>query len=402
MKTGPLGGGNLPIPQDGLDEVLSAWSGRGELLDALALVEDDMGVERRWSRVDVLRRAQRVLFSLVEPVVSAWPTSVRTWLDALPAESMHVRALAVTPTSGTSWPETRRRFGWPPTAFSLRARSRVADSLLVTTLRWTLEALLEVHEGASLIEPTIGRDVRRQLDAARELLQWEPVAGAQGQVPGLLELNAVRREGFPWNVVARAAEHLIAQEGSLEELARRLIMPDEELRGRLFHLAVLGVLLVALKGAGVQIVSRRPLSATTLGPAYVVRDKAGLGWDLWFEAAGMWSYYGVASPYLKTTSRLEGFRRPLSPDIVLLRRNEASLILECKYSRAPAYVSSGVAQVIVYSTEVTTALAQVVRSVVIVPEGVVDQKAETETVAGSIGLARPSDLAAMVQGLVGA
>jgi hypothetical protein len=38
--------------------------------------------------------------------------------------------------AATSWVDTRRRYGWPPTAFVVRHRDRVAHELLSSVLAW--------------------------------------------------------------------------------------------------------------------------------------------------------------------------------------------------------------------------------------------------------------------------
>jgi hypothetical protein len=71
-------------PLDGLAEVLHGWSGRGQLYEALATVEDDL-TEVRWQRRDIERRARRILFAQLESDIERWPTSAADWLHALPS-----------------------------------------------------------------------------------------------------------------------------------------------------------------------------------------------------------------------------------------------------------------------------------------------------------------------------
>ena len=79
--------------------------------------------------------------------------------------------------------------------------------------------------------------------------------------------------------------------------ARQHLLPDDDIRWRLFHLGVLGKLLKVLRSRGASITSLRPLSgAASSGPAYLV-ELDGRCWDLWFEAAAIWDYYGQPSPY---------------------------------------------------------------------------------------------------------
>lgn len=96
------------IPWDGLAEVLRGWSGRGQLYEALATVEDDL-TEVQWQRRDIERRARRILFAQLESDIERWPTSAADWLHALPAESLRQRRIADAPHPGTDWIETRSR-----------------------------------------------------------------------------------------------------------------------------------------------------------------------------------------------------------------------------------------------------------------------------------------------------
>src|SRR4051794_8590880 len=85
---------NLPeIPQRGLDEVLRTWSGQGQLWDALAAAKDPVA-EREWSTADIRRRAHRVAFQQLEPLLARWPASRRAWVEALPAVSERRRVIA--------------------------------------------------------------------------------------------------------------------------------------------------------------------------------------------------------------------------------------------------------------------------------------------------------------------
>ena len=71
--------------------------------------------------------------------------------------------------------------------------------------------------------------------------------------------------------MASVAQVLVEAEKSVDFLIYQVLMPDDEIRWRLFHLAILGVLLIALRDAGCQITSLRPLSPKSSGPNYEVR-----------------------------------------------------------------------------------------------------------------------------------
>jgi hypothetical protein len=117
------------------------------------------------------------------------------------------RILSVAPEPGISWTETRR-LGWPPRVFAGRKKGRVADTLLVKTLRWTLEALEAVRADAHAVEPTIDEEVNDPLSIAFAVLGIEPLASATGAVPSRTDIEAMRGEGRPWNAVAPVADEL--------------------------------------------------------------------------------------------------------------------------------------------------------------------------------------------------
>ena len=390
-----------PIPEAGLREVLSGWSGRGNLLDALLSIADTVS-DRQWSRRDVERRARRVLLQRVEPWLAQWPRSVASWIDALPAESRRERREDLAPFSGISWSETRKAGGWPPTRFVGRARERLADTLLVTTLRWTVENLLEVRKDAVSAWVDADATVRRQLDVAVELLSREPIRSAPPIRPRRPDIVALRHEGRPWHVVAPVADELRAVEESPLEFAARLIAPDEELRWRLFHLAVLGSVLMSLKACGADVTWLRPLSGGSPGPAYSVLAKDGRVWDLWFEAGGAWSYYGVQYPYSRASEGVPGAGGPLGADVALVRPGEQALLVECKYSWSPQVVArAGYEQALAYLAEAKTGLVQEARAVVVGPDGVVEHASWASTYAGMVGIMRPEDLLEVVRGTLG-
>jgi hypothetical protein len=243
----------------------------------------------------------------------------------------------------------------------------------------------------------IGDSVRRQVEVAQRVCEATALASALGIRPGRPEISALRYEGAPWNVVAPVAEELSVVEESLIELASRLLKPDDELRWRLFHLAVLGELLLSLKLGGAGLISRTPLSGGNQRPAYEVTDSGGRRWDLWFEAAGAWSYYQRASPYGQAAIGVHGAGRALGADLMLIRLDAEALIIECKYSRNPEVVArTGYEQLLAYATEIGTRMAPKVTAAVVGPEDVVLEIGFVETLVGSVGIVPPSAVPALV------
>lgn len=376
------------IPPDGLAEALEGWSSKGELWQSLAVIPS----ERDWSWRDSERRAMRVLLAELVDAIEQWPTMELEWVEALPAMSHRVREVGPVLGSGVSWSGTRLR-GWPPTEFVSRPKIRVADQLLVTSLRWTIERLAAIRSSAEKSAPGVSEPIRTQLDAAEALLEIEPVASAHAAAPAEVDLSAISSEGRPWTQMADVTAELLAlDEASVFGLARRLVAPTEE-RWRLFHLAVFGEMLRALRDRGLRYRSLRPLSATGSGPAFEVVDGDGRIWDLWFEASGVWRYYGVRDPYATAVAGVSGAGTALGCDVALVRFPERALLVDAKYSSNPAVVGrDGYRAAIAYAAEARSGLVDDVVSVAVGPAEVVQQPGWAQTDVGQIGVIAPSDL----------
>ena len=388
-----------PIPSAGLAHVLSAWSGQGQLLQALAAVPGDDPFERVWTARDVRRRANRVLFAVMLPDVARLPTSVQRWHTALPAESAVIRSLAPTPHGGFEVVRTRLR-GWPPDAFVVRRRERIAEEMLARTTAWALDRLLEVSVDAASVEPHVADKVVGQLAAAKAALDTSALAGAATEAPDRTTLSAVRRAGPPWSTVAAIARHLRASDRDLETFSRRLIEPDDRLRWRLFHLGVLGEALLALVEAGFEVISLSPLSASAAGANYrAIHSQLG-AIDIWFEAAGVWRAFKVRSPYVTATASLrESGSRPLGPDLLLVAGRRA-LVIECKYSAHGTYIAGGYEQVVAYAAELLGTIADSVTSAVVGPEGPVKGAASSSTGVGQVHVLAPDGLRGLIDSWV--
>jgi len=388
-----------PIPSEGLGEVLRAWTGRGQLLKALALVQDE-GLERQWARRDIERRANRVLYEEILPLLNRWPKSAREWLDVIPAESLKQRMLTTSPASA-SWTETRR-LGWPPRVYVSKSRRRIADTMLISLLKWTVEAVVRLREDATVVDPNLMSHHKVQVDQAASVLTVDPIVFAQAEVPTRVDLVAAASEGRPWPAVVAVARRLKELDDErLEVLAERLLKAD--LDWRLFHLGVLGLVLAALREAKLKVMSLRPLAGAAAGPAYRVTTGEGIDWDLWFEGAGAWKHYGVDPPYRVAVSGLSGTSGSLGPDLLLILKGVAALIVECKYPRdwSSEYVGrQGYSQVAAYAVDTRAVLAPVVEAVVVGPEGVVSAASHSDTLVGRLGVAPPSGLGEKVLGFM--
>ena len=386
-----------PIPDAGLAAVLGSWIGRGSLFEALSVPAGERE-SRQWSSSDVRLRANRVLLSLLEPVLNRWPKRTSEWLNYLPASKTHTRMIDQVPFAGVAWAESRRRFGWPPTAFVGKQAERGADMLAVQILRWCAERLVQIWADNAGAQSELSFSARDQIRSVLRLLEIEPLASASPGMPVRADLVALRREGLPWGSVASAAQILVEAEKSVDYLTYQLLMPDDEIRWRLFHLATLGVLLTALREAGCRITSLRPLSPRSSGPNYEVTSSAGETYLLWFEASGVWSYLDEPSPFIEATRGIRRARRSNGADLLLIMPGCKALILECKYSWNQDIVAQdGYYQATAYCTEIHSRLAGSVVAAAVGPETVVSESSFTNLTIGRVGTVPPSALTSLVE-----
>ncbi|WP_133873657.1 hypothetical protein [Paractinoplanes brasiliensis] len=272
------------------------------------------------------------------------------------------------------------------------------DEMLVSSLRWTLDTLAAIHDDAISIDPTVDVAVADRIRVGFGLLDVSPIREATAEQPGMPEISAMRAAGRPWGALADLCRLLSRSLSSLADLARDQIAPDDELRSRLFHLGVLGTMLYELGRMGASTRSVRPIAGGSTGPAFEVRGLDARPWDLWFEAAGMWRYYGVASPYRSAVAGLHGAGQPLGADLVLVRQGEGAFLVECKYSHNADYVGrNGYLQAVTYLTEARCGLAPFASSIVIGPDDVVDSHGAVTTPVGQVGVGPVSSLSAALQ-----
>jgi hypothetical protein len=393
---GPSLTGFPPIPETGLAVVLASWSGRGSLFEALSVPLHEREV-RRWTSSDVRMRANRVLLSLLEPSLCRWPSRISEWLDYLPASRTNTRVIQPVPFAGVAWAESRRRFGWPPRAFVGKEVERGADMLAIQVLRWCAERLKQIWEDTLRSQPELQSTSVNQIGTALSLLDVEPLFSAVPGLPSRADLVALRREGAPWGSVASVAHILLEAEQSVEYLLHQILMPDDEIRWRLFHLGVLGVLLVALREAGCRIKSLRPLSSKSGGPNYEIVNSSGDLYLLWFEASGVWPYLDRPSPFAEATSGVRQARRSNGADLLLLLPDRRALVLECKYSWNQDFVArDGYYQTVAYATEAKSRLAGDVLAVTVGPEPVISENSYTNLSVGRVGTIAPSGLSSLV------
>ncbi len=317
------------------------------------------------------------MFAELLSLLSAWPTDVNVWLDSLPAASSRQRRIESSPGPGTHWVETRIQGPWPPERYVVNRRDRIPDQIMARTLRWVLDEVVSMRRDAVKVDPSLKNELKSQMAAAVNLLKLPPISDATGQMPTVPEVRSLRVSGAPWTVLASVASYLRdSHSTSLMEFARRHLMPVQEVRWRLFHLGVLGVLLKSFLDDGWTLKSMRPLSASLAGgPHYKAVSENGVSWDLWFESESMWSYYGEQSSYQALTMEAFGRESPMGADIALVRPGDSAHLFECKFGDA-AYVSrDGYHQISTYMSEVKEKIAPAVAGYVVGPDEVVVSKA---------------------------
>lgn len=389
----------LTIPTEGLVEIRRVWAGRGGLWNGIAAVESDRG--DTWTPELARRRATRVVVELLRPQLLTWPESHRMWLDALPAQTLRRRVVSDVPGAGVDWPLSRMG-GWPPREFHHRRRTRVADTVLVTVTRWTIEKLVEGVVAVDALDPShLGAAARSRVMVAQSMLNREPLASAHLAMPTRQDLAALRSSGRPWASVAAVAGWLRVLDHDATRLADMPINPDPVLADRLFHVAVLGSLLRGLRATGWNISVVGLPGSPNGSPPFVATDPVGDTWDLWFEMSGAWAHYGVPAPYSPAVAGIVGTGGPLGADIALLRHGDRAVLIECKYSENPTYVGrNGYEQVLAYMTEALTGLASTAAGVVVGPDEIVTATGATSTSAGPVIVTNPGLLmSAVAKGL---
>jgi hypothetical protein len=132
-----------------------------------------------------------------------------------------------------------------------------------------------------------------------------------------------------------------------------------------------------------------------------VTDAQDREWDLWFEAAGAWSFYEVEESYPQAAAGVPGAGTALGTDLMLIRPGERALLIECQHSWNPSVVArGGYLQALAYATEAFE-LAPPLTSVVVGPEGVVHESGWATTMVGLIGIVPPNDIPALIEHVLG-
>ena len=334
---------DLSIPLEGIENILSGWSGKGTLYEAMAAVSGDDTMERAWTEQDIRSRADRILVEHVRADIDKWPRSVDEWLPHLPVTSRAEVLVCSTPRGRVDWRETSRRFGWPARSYVTRRRHREIADVTVTTLAWTVERLEAVVRQARTgrMLPEIEPALDDPLIAAREALSLTQIPETLPR-PDRHDLDALLTSGRPWSYVEAVTSKIVRSETDLLWFAEQMLSPDPDLRWRLFHLAALGHLLSALRKHQARISWRAPMGAGSSGPHFVARLPDGTNVEVWFETSGANRHYGGATAglYSKTVTPIRGAERGIGADLgVFIPSRKHALLFEVKFSWYGPYIS---------------------------------------------------------------
>ena len=359
------------LPRDGIREVAQAWAGDGSLLAALSETSSQRS-ETAWTIPNIRRRARRVLLEMLEPELLALPSTNRQWAQYLPIMLTSETASHISPRGAINWPATVRRYGWLPTRYIARTRSRSLDEIPLAVLAW-VSARLSDHLGdVSIISPALASRLRPCIATLHQVTV--PISSqAVPRTPDRIDLLALARSGFPWRNIAAIADTLSRAETDLEFLAFELLEADLEVVPRLFHLSVFGSLIATLRSMGCRITWNFPLGMAGRGPHIHILTPTAMVWDLWFEAGKSRSHYDLSqSMYHSAVSGISGVGYPLRADVLLVDHPNRAMIFECKWSDNPSYVArDGYHQAASYALDTMNGLAGEVWSFIVGPHEVI-------------------------------
>lgn len=333
---------DLDIPLDGVTYVLSGWSGQGSLYQALSVLNDPDGIERAWDKKTVRSRADRILLEHIRADLKRWPQTLEEWIPHLPVASHSRTIVTQIPRGRVDWRETSRRFGWPSRDFVTRLREREIADVTVSTLAWTVRAVDRIVDEAKLVGAW-GQDMSAldaPLSAAREALAYTRVPDDLPR-PDRHDLESLRTSGRPWSDIQPVAAKIVRAETDLAWFALQLLAPEPDFRWRLYHLAVLGHVLMALRAEGAIIRWQTPMGSGASAPNFVARMTDGTNVDVWFETSGSRKHYEKGeSTYRRVMRPVLGSESSIGADIGLFAPSRGhALLLECKFSSYAPYIA---------------------------------------------------------------
>lgn len=142
-----------------------------------------------WSSADVRRRSRRVLMGLLAEDLLALPQDQSCWREHLPVSSVSPPGVRRSPAGGVRWIETVRRFGWPPTAYVTRERSRTSDALSCSVLAWISCRLSDALADVATLSPALHEQLGAPIAALHDVT-GQLSASDYGRAPDRSELLA--------------------------------------------------------------------------------------------------------------------------------------------------------------------------------------------------------------------
>lgn len=340
-----VGVAQLSVPMDGIEFILSGWSGQGRVLSALASVDDVEGIDRDWAESALRSRARRILLEHIRRDLAQWPKTANEWLPHLPISAHAEVSVSLAPRGRVDWRETSRRFGWPARSFVTRRRHREIADVTVSTLAWTVAyletSLREItrYERADVIDEA----TQLAIEAARSALNVCDVPESIPR-PDRHDVSALLTNGKPWSHVEPVTTKILRAETDLTWFATQLLAPDPDFRWRLFHLAIAGKILLVLRDMGAKVSWRSPMgTGASSGPNFIATGADDFIAHIWFEADGAHKHYsstGETSLYGEVSKPVEKRLAAIGTDLAIYLPGERrALLLECKFSSYGSYVA---------------------------------------------------------------
>lgn len=382
------------IPLDGLHFILTGWMGQGRLFTALASVND--GVEVNWSDADVRARAMRMVIESVRDSLLKWPASIDDWLTYIPVSSVRESATTTTPHGRINWLETTKRYGWPPVAYVTAKRSRELSDITIEVLAWTVDRLRQTFSAVHPDDDSGYEKLRNSVAAAADALNFCKTSQMLSR-PDFHDLKALTASGPPWTYVRPVAEVLLRSETDLKWFATQMLIPDDELRWRLFHLAVTGSVLQSLQRIGFYVSWSAPIGANgaSLQPTFTAHAPDKPEFDIWFESQSASREYfpEIATPYQRATRSVRKRESSIGADVAIYNRdNRAALLIECKFGGGSYVARAGFHQACGYLLDHSPTW-ETIWSFVVGPSEVLDNGSEINiSESKKIGFVSPHDL----------
>lgn len=378
------------LPWEGVLALSSHWAGAGSLFDWIG--PTDWDIERDWTAETMrARMAEAILLHVQQSLLKHLPRHAGEWLDALSQQTHRQVVYSDIPSAHTDWSATISVFGrYPSEAYIDRKSVQTYDSSFTRVLNWTARATLRADK---LVWSRFGRyalslQSRQRFVSALELPEVTNTPTEDRLAE--FDIDICKQAGGLWLAVSRVATIISALwsgSATAQLFALRPILPD--FAHQLFELGVLGTLTSSLRNIATNArwSTASPLAAAGLGRSSLSMQSDEGRWDAYYQSVPK-SQRRSATPYRHLTSRIDG--GALRPDIWVsqqLGTEQREIVFECKYSLNPAYICTGVPQILAYFLEFPPEPNVHRLHVVVGPEEVVPT---TQVWDGKFALTNPS------------